>query len=272
MSPTKFLDLEDPTERGAWEHYSDATYYDHAYRDRDEDIAFYRGVARRSAGPVLELGVGTGRVATAIALDGIEVVGIDRHPVMLAQARARARAAGLPRSRLSLRRGDLKSFSLGRRFAVIIAPFNTLLHLYEPREFQQCFERVRAHLAPGGRFVFDVRVPQPEELARDPERAFRAKSFVHPTLGKRVKYTEYFRYEPLKQVQYVTIKFEPVDGSPAVETLLSQRQVFPAELRALLALGGLRIARRMGSFDGRPLGPDDVDQIIEAVAITARSR
>lgn len=265
-------DPDDLLARGAWEHYADAAYYDHAYRDRADDVEFYRGVARRLGGPVLELGVGTGRVAVPVASDGVEVVGVDLNPAMLARARERAKEAGLPRGRLSLRRGDLRDFSLGRRFPLITAPFNALLHLYEPDDFRRCFERVRAHLAPGGRFVFDVRVPQPEELARDPDRPYRARGFVHPTLGKRVRYVEFFRYEPLKQVQYVTIRFEPVDGSPAVETLLSQRQIFPAELRALLALGGLRVARRMGGFDGRPLSPDDVDQVIEAVPVDARPR
>ncbi len=256
----------DPLERGSREHYDDASYYDHTYARRGEDIAFYREAARRYGSPVLELGVGSGRVAIPTALDGHEVLGLDLNTAMLARGRETARAKGVPRGRLSLRRGDMQRFKLGRTFPLITAPFNALLHLYEPDELAACFRCVRDHLAPGGRFVFDVHVPSPSELARDPERAYVGRPMKHPTLG-RCRYTERFRYDPIKQVQHVTIRFEPLDGSEPLETLLTQRQIFPGELRALLTLGGLRLARRLGTFVGQPLGPDDAVQIIEAVAL-----
>lgn len=256
----------DPLERGSREHYDDASYYDHAYARRSADVAFYREAARRLGSPVLEIGAGSGRVAIPTALDGHEVVALDLNAAMLARARETARAKGVPRGKLSLRRGDMRRFKLGRTFPLVTAPFNALLHLYEPDDLAACFRCVREHLAPGGRFVFDVHVPSPAELARDPDRAYVGRPMTHPTLG-RCRYSERFRYDPIKQVQHVTIRFEPLDGAPAVETLLTQRQIFPGELRALLTLGGLRLARRLGSFAGTPLGPDDAVQIIEAVAL-----
>ncbi|MEI8255396.1 MAG: hypothetical protein WCJ30_06945, partial [Deltaproteobacteria bacterium] len=71
-----------------------------------------------------------------------------------------------------------------------------------------------------------------------------------------------------KQVQHVTIRFEPGSDAPRrakpTETLLSQRQIFPNELRGLLALGGLRLVARHGDFDGRPLEAEDLVQIVTA--------
>ncbi len=253
--------------RGSREHYDDAVYYDHAYRSRREDIRYYVQTAQRYGSPVLELGVGTGRVAVPLAAAGHKVVGIDASEAMLARARERGRTEALPRGSLTLRDGDLADFSLRRKFPLIIAPFNALLHLYEPETIGRCFACVARHLAPGGRFVFDIRVPSVRELSRDPTRAYVCRPFVHPTLGP-VGYTETFQYDPIKQVQYVRMRFTPrgpLRGrAKPREVLLTQRQIFPAELRGLLSLGGLRLTGRYGDFTGRPLAPDDPLEIVVA--------
>jgi SAM-dependent methyltransferase len=257
-------------EPGAIEHYEDAVYYDHAYRRRVEDVAFYRRWARQHGGPVLELGAGSGRISVPIAQDGARVVGLDASEAMIAAARARSEREldEAARARVRFARADMRSFALDERFDLVLAPFNTLLHLYEPDDFARCFRAVAAHLNPGGRFVFDVRIPSPVELARNPERVYRARPFRHPTLGHAVRYEEQFRYDPIKQVQHVTIRFVPGEGAPrrakVREVLLSQRQIFPNELRALLALGGLELAGRYGDFSGRPLSDEDPLQIVVA--------
>lgn len=256
---------DDPMLRGAREHYEDAVYYDYTYRQRRDDVAFYTRLARQHRGPVLELGIGSGRVGIAIAQTGAEVVGVDPSAPMLTRAKERAQSLGV--ENLTLCQGDMRSLALGRRFGLVIAPFNALLHLYEPDDFRRCFESVRAHLAPGGRFVFDVRVPSPAELARNPERWYKCRGFVHPRLGVKVAYYERFFYDPIKQVQYVTMRFEPEGAQGPFEVLLTQRQIFPNELRALLALGGLKMVKRWGDFSGRPLGPDDIEMVLECVSL-----
>ena len=257
--------------RGAQDHYADAVYYDYTYRTRDEDIGYYRRLARQHGGPVLEIGGGSGRIATALAKDGLEVTVLDASRAMLKQGRTRAREELRPREghgAVSFKHGDMRAFALAKKFPLILAPFNTLLHLYEPSDFAACFKCVAKHLARDGLFVFDVRMPDLRELTRDPNRVYRSRGFRHPTLGHRIEYSERFEYDPVKQVQHVTIRFEPSPGSPpearAVETLLSQRQIFPNELRALLALGGLRLAARHGDFTGRALRSDDAVQIVSA--------
>lgn len=269
---TEMVDPAELLARGSSEHYDDVGYYDYTYRRRTEDIEFYRSLARKHGGPVLELGVGSGRVGLPIAADGTTVIGLDASAPMLASARKKARALDLPAGRLTLRKGDMRRFKIGRRFPLVIAPFNALLHLYEPDDFVACFRCVREHMTPDGRFVFDVRVPSPAELARNPEREYFGRPFVHPTLGVKVVYTERFQYDPIKQVQYVTMRFEPQKrGMKPVETLLTQRQIFPAELRALLNASGLRLTGRHGDFSGRPLGPDDALEVVTAVK-AARGR
>src|SRR6185295_11400904 len=101
------------------------------YRRRTQDVRFYVETALRYGGPVLELGVGTGRVAFALAQAGVEVLGVDAMPSMLAHARARgARLPRAVRARVELRRGDMRALRLGRRFPLVIAPFNAFTHVY----------------------------------------------------------------------------------------------------------------------------------------------
>src|SRR5688572_7506010 len=89
-------------------------------------IDWFRAIARRTGGPILELGCGTGRVAIPIAQDGHEVVGLDRSRAMLARAERHARREGVE---LRLVEGDMRSFSFSEAFALIAIPFNTFLKL-----------------------------------------------------------------------------------------------------------------------------------------------
>lgn len=281
---------------GAVEHYDDADYYDFTYRRRTEDIEYYQRFVRQHGGPVLELGGGSGRVALALVRDGAEVTVLDASKPMLARAQVKANEllSASERKRLKLVHGDMRSFSFKQQFASILAPFNTLLHLYEPADFAACFSAIAAHLSKGGLFVSDVRMPNLSELARRPDRVYRARPFVHPTWGCKVQYQEQFNYDPIKQVQHVTIRFTREGDTRSVKTtvkaaaktttkkavksrapkeqtiLLSQRQIFPNEFRALLALGGLELAARHGDFSGRPLDPDDPQQIVIARRKQAR--
>src|SRR5436305_7244401 len=120
--------------------------------DMVEDVQWYVSLAREAAEPIVELAVGTGRVAIPIALEtGKRVIGIDRSPAMLAVARERA--AGLP---VELREGDIRDLALEERVDLIVCPFRSLMHVRTWAERRRVFERVAAALRPGGRFAWNV--------------------------------------------------------------------------------------------------------------------
>ena len=127
----------------------------------DAAIDWFRGLARMTGGPILELGVGSGRVAVPIAKDGHEVVGVDRSAAMLARAERYARKA---RTELRLVQADMRTFSLDRAFALIAIPFNTFLML-TPDDRWACLARCREHLAKTGRLAIDVFQPDPSIIA-----------------------------------------------------------------------------------------------------------
>ena len=118
------------------------------------DIAFYVELARAADGPLVELAVGTGRVAIPVAWEtGRRVVGIDSSPAMLAQARMRAAQAGVD---LDLRAGDMRDLDLEEPAALVYCPYRALLHLPTWADRRRTFERVAACLAPGGRFAWNA--------------------------------------------------------------------------------------------------------------------
>jgi SAM-dependent methyltransferase len=115
------------------------------------DVPFYVGLALEADGPLVELAVGTGRVAIAVAgATGRIVIGIDSSRAMLGEARTRAAAAGVD---LDLREGDMRELELDEPAALIYCPARSLLHLPTWADRRRCFERVAAALRPGGRFA-----------------------------------------------------------------------------------------------------------------------
>ena len=136
--------------------------WDEAFADRYEewsadmtaDIAFYVGLARQAAGPLVELAIGNGRVAIPVAqATGQRVTGIDSSPAMLQQARSRAAVAGV---HLDLHEGDMRELVLDEPAALVYCPFRALLHLPTWADRRRTFERVAASLRPGGRFAWNA--------------------------------------------------------------------------------------------------------------------
>lgn len=253
------VDLE--LEAGARAHFEDPAYYSDTYDWRDEDVLYYRDVAAKR-GRVLEHGIGNGRVALPMARAGVEVTGIDHTPAMLDHLRELLeKEPPAVRKRITLHQGDVRTTKLRKRFPLVICPFNAALHLYTREDVEGWLARVREHLEPGGELVFDISVPIPKDLARDPKRAYRVPPFQHPTAG-RVAYREHFDYDRVRQILFVSMFFEPAPRKGRTSkrqitepfmTPLSQRQFFPQEMEALLHYNGFDVKELYGDFERGPL-------------------
>ena len=137
----------------SWDE-SFASRYDVWAADMTADIPFYVELGREADGPLVELAVGTGRVAIPVALaTGRPVIGIDASPAMLEHARARAAEAGVE---LDLRLGDMRDLVLDEPAALIYCPYRALLHVRTWADRRRTFERVTASLRPGGRFAWNA--------------------------------------------------------------------------------------------------------------------
>lgn len=258
--------IERSLRQGSQALYRDALLYEHLYGQRKADVDLYLKMAQRYSGPVLELGVGTGRIAIALAQAGFAVTGVDAIPNMLKQARARI--ASLPshaQARIELHRSDLRRLALRRRFPLVIAPFNAFAHLYSRSDVERALAACTRHLRVGGRLVFDVIMPDLAALMQDPSRLYRCADVVDPASGERFAYAEASHYDVERQVRSMTLLLSRKSGKPDRRAIpLTHRQFFPAELEALLHYNGFAIEARYGDFAEGPLTDRSETQVIVA--------
>jgi SAM-dependent methyltransferase len=140
-----------------------ARLYDPWSRSVTEDVGFYVEEARRVAPPVVELGVGTGRIAVPIAAEAIPVIGVDSSPGMLEVCREHAEAAGVA-DLLDLRLGDYREPPVRERVQLVLCPFRSYLHLRTDEDRVRALRAARELLVPGGRLIFDVFAPAADDI------------------------------------------------------------------------------------------------------------
>ncbi|HET9938738.1 MAG TPA: class I SAM-dependent methyltransferase, partial [Gaiella sp.] len=128
-----------------------------------EDVEFYVDEAVASGGPVVELAVGTGRIAVPTARAGIPVIGVDESPGMIAVARERAEQEGVA-ALVDLRLGDLREPPVDERVPLVTIPFRSLLHMPDEAEKLRALQGAASVLEPDGRLVFDVFAPSREDI------------------------------------------------------------------------------------------------------------
>ncbi|MGO2683332.1 MAG: methyltransferase domain-containing protein [Microbacterium sp.] len=239
------------------ELYSDARLYDLLFPADEAAVNFYRGEADGKGERVLELGCGTGHKLIPVAADGHQSVGLDLAPDMLAEAQRKANERGVS---VEWRHGDMRDFDLDREFDLIFIAANALLHLHRADDIVQCFRAVRRHLAPGGRFAFDVFSPNVRLLAGADGTRRPRTSFTDPDRGVvRVDVDD--TYDAAAQVTRGTWYFS-TDSEPDFQKVsLEVRSIFPQELPVLLERGGLRLVERFGDWDRVPFTSDSSMQL-----------
>ncbi len=200
-----------------------------------EDISFYVDEALASGGPVVELGVGTGRIAIPTALVGVHVIGVDSSAGMLAVCAERGREAGVG-PRLDLRLGDLRRPPVDERVPLVTCPFRAYLHLPSDAERLQALRAARALLQPGGRLVFDVFTPSPEDVEETNGRWLERE----PEIWERADWD--------LERQTLTLSVRGAQG----ESTMTLSWLEPERWHSLLAEAGFAVVACYGWFDRRP--------------------
>jgi len=208
-----------------------------------EDISFYVEEALASGGPVVELGVGTGRIAIPTALAGVDVIGVDSSAGMLAVCAERGREAGVA-ARLDLRVGDMRRPPVTERVPLVTCPFRAYLHLSSDDERLEALRAARALLTPAGRLVFDVFAPWDDDIEATHGRWVERE----PGIFERADWD--------REAQTLTLSVRGRQGGSTMTLWWLE----PERWHALLAQAGFAVEACYGWFDRRPYagGEDSV--------------
>ena len=239
--------------------YRDGRIYDAMNRAMTADSNFYLQEARQAPGPVLELACGTGRLTIPIAQSGVEVVGLDMSPSMLEHARIKAHAANV---KIDWVEADCRQFELGRKFALIFLPFNSMQHLHDPASLESLFRCVRGHLEDHGRFIFDVFNPSIAILNRDPSDRRLEREFEDPDGKGTIRLEQTMHYDDASQVNRIQWYFSSATQKDFRVEQLPMRCFFPQELDLLARWGGFVIQQKFGNFERKPFTSGDMKQVM----------
>ena len=198
-----------------------------------EDVAFYLEEARRSGGPVVELGVGTGRIAVPLGADGIRVIGVDSSRAMLEVCARRAALAGVT---LDLRVGDLREPPVTERVPLVICPFRSLLHMHTDEDRLGVLGAAYDLLLTGGRFVFDVFTPDADDIAQTQGRWLEREPGIF----------EHAVWDESARMLTLTVRGDER------ETTMALAWLSPEEWRGLLERAGFEVEACYGWFDRTP--------------------
>jgi SAM-dependent methyltransferase len=200
-----------------------------------EDVDFYVEEARSAGGDVVELGVGTGRIAIPIAAAGVRVIGVDSSRGMLDLCAERAREAGVAEL-LDLRLGDLRDPPVTERVPLVVCPFRSYLHLLTEADRRGALAAAHRLLVPGGRLVFDVFAPGADDVAETHGRWLEREPGI------------YERADWDLDERTLTLSVRGDAG----EATMTLAWLHPAEWHALLVDAGFEVLGRYGWFDRRP--------------------
>ena len=236
-----------------------ARLYDLDLADDPGDLDLYLALAERTGGPILELAVGSGRLAVPLAASGFDVTGVDLDEAMLDRARVAADAAGRGTAgRLTLVTGDVREVRLPDAGTCRLAfiPLNSLFLMGSRADQAEAVATLAAHLAPGGLAVVDCWLPDAEDLARYDGRLVLEWTRTDPETGHTVTKSGSAVWDPGRNAVGLTTIFESgLQGQPPVRWVRVDRLrlVAPEELTAMAEAAGLVIETLAGDYDLGPL-------------------
>jgi len=232
--------------------YRDADLYDLEYVDHTEDVAYYQAMAWQAEGEVLELACGTGRLTLPMARAGARLTAVDLSEAMLAGLRRRLGAEPPEvRARVTARQGDFVTLDLGRRFPLVLWPFNALHHCRTDAQLHAALDRLDQHLAPGGQIGLDAYLPDLALYDRDPNERFEERYMIDPATQQGVTSWEQGWWDAARRTHHVVYHYQSKAGLRRAHLQFTMWEL--VELRAAFAAHGFEVVHEAEDFRSTPL-------------------
>jgi SAM-dependent methyltransferase len=243
-----------------------ARFFDADYAGYADDLPLVDAYARRTGGPLLELGCGTGRLLVPLARAGYDVTGVDLSPEMLAIARAKIEAAGMEQ-RVTLVHGDYADAPLAGPYRLAFVMMNTFLHLSSLADQLRALRHWREHLTPGGLLLIDVFHPDVAQLAGLDGKIEWDKTWRDPQTGVTVMKYLARTLDLAEQVIHVNLIYDEIAADGQVRRTLAPfdlRYLWRFEAELLLDKAGFALEAIYGDHSMEPFGGDSDTMILVA--------
>lgn len=249
-------------ESGLPDVYAEAELYDLVFAQFVEDLPFWTRVGHEARGPVLDLACGTGRVLLQLLDQGVDADGLEAAPAMVERARAKAQAKGYkPR----LVQGDMRDFTMPRRYARIVCAFNAFAHAMTIDDQLRTLRCAREHLESGGALVVHLSYPAPAYWLEPDSEPVKEIEVERPGTGTRIQLWDTRTKDPVAQRQSSVIEYRELDAAGQVvssrRATTSQRWVYRWEMELLMRGAGFSRCEIQGGYRGEPLERTDQPMI-----------
>ncbi|MEO3927029.1 class I SAM-dependent methyltransferase [Micromonosporaceae bacterium B7E4] len=235
--------LDDP---GLFGRLWSAGYDNGSNPDPAPAVDFLEGLA--DGGPVLELAIGTGRVALPLAARGLAVEGVEASEEMVARLRAKPGGEQLP-----VAIGDMADVPVSGPFTLVYLVYNTLFNLVRAQRQEECFRNVARVLAPGGAFVIETYVPDPVDMERT-EQQVQVWDVTEDSATIRLHRFDRAAQTFVRQ----TIRF---DSAGVHLKPFGMRYAWPEQIDQMAAQAGLRLADRYADWHRRPFDAESTSHV-----------
>lgn len=216
---------------------------------------------KKSAGLIIDLACGTGRVTIPLASKGYELMGIDIHRGMLEQAHKKASQLNLP---IQWVEQDCTNLHLNVTSSLIYMVGNSFQHFHTNESQDQLLTSVCNHLESEGIFIFGTRFPSAEELLQ-PYTEEYWRTYRDQEKEQEVDLYTISHYDSLQQIQYYTTirKYKNEEGLVVDEnrTNISLRYVYPKEMERVLSSHGFEIVHVYKDWNKTAITNDSYEMI-----------